>query len=461
MGELPPELRGLSFDDFEVFVITENGNVRVPVIRNVAKINGEDNFVISVPREKIPETLTTIAVTLRHPKGGDFSFLLSLNPEGTAYDASVGALLAKGKFPLTVSVLDVGSRSARIVSGVLDVNYKNPEAPTALEQVDQVIEQVSEPIKNIAPVVTPVGVAVGASELVLVTTNIRSFYDLYMFFLKLIGLVTGIFRKKRREPWGVVYDSVTKRPLDPAYVIAQDQSTKRSTGEAITDLDGRYGFILKPGEYVIVANKTHYRFPSKELQGKSRDEFYDNLYFGESFGVNEGDVARYNIPLDPIEFDWNEFAKNKDQVFKVYSRRERIRLIIFNTLFFVGFLFSLFAAYLEPTTLNIVMSIVYGIIFVVQITWKRRHKIARVLSKEGKPIPFALIKVFLAGTQTMVKKVVADELGRFYVLVPPGSYTITVEEKQPDATYRKVLETPSMELRKGVLKEDLFALSSY
>jgi hypothetical protein len=195
MGELPPELRGLSFDDFEVFVITENGNVRVPVIRNVAKINGEDNFVISVPREKIPETLTTIAVTLRHPKGGDFSFLLSLNPEGTAYDASVGALLAKGKFPLTVSVLDVGSRSARIVSGVLDVNYKNPEAPTALEQVDQVIEQVSEPIKNIAPVVTPVGVAVGASELVLVTTNIRSFYDLYMFFLKLIGLVTGIFRK--------------------------------------------------------------------------------------------------------------------------------------------------------------------------------------------------------------------------------------------------------------------------
>ena len=338
---------------------------------------------------------------------------------------------------------------------LVQAHPQSPEPTTVVEVVEDVLEQAREPVRNIAPILTPVGVAVGASELVLVTTNIRSFYDLYMFFLKIIGLITGIFRKKKHEPWGVVYDSVTKRPLDPAYVVAQDQMNKKSGGEAITDLDGRYGFILKPGEYVIVANKTHYRFPSTQLQGKTKDEFYDNLYFGESFGVKDGDVARYNIPLDPIEFDWNEFAKNKDQVFKVYSRRERIRLIIFNTLFFIGFLFSIFAAYLEPTTLNIVMSIVYGGILAFQLVWKNRHKITQVRTKDGKPFPFALIKLYLSGTTTMVKKVVADDHGRFYFLVPPGTYTLTVEEKQPDATYRKILETGALELRKGVLRDDL------
>jgi hypothetical protein len=434
-----------------VFIITDQGNKRVPVIRSVARIEGTDAFIISVPTDKIPESLETIAVTLRNPKGEDFSFLLTRNPEGTAYEAAIDALLQKGKFPLTVSVLDFDSRAARIVSGVLDVSYRSPEGSAIAEA----IEEVSEPIKNIAPIVTPIGVAVGASELVLVTTNIRSFYDLYMFFLKIIGLITGIFRKKKREPWGVVYDSVTKRPLDPAYVVAQDRMSKKSGGEAITDLDGRYGFILKPGEYVIVANKTHYRFPSKGLQGKTKDEFYDNLYFGESFAMNEGDVARYNIPLDPIEFDWNEFAKNKDQVFKVYSRRERVRLILFNTLFFFGFIFSVFASYLAPTKLNVFMCIVYGAILVAQMVWKSRHKITQVLTKDGKSVPFALVKVFLSGTKTMIKKVVADEFGKFYVLVPPGSYTITVEEKKPDATYTKVLETGVLELRKGVLQDDL------
>jgi len=455
IGQLPPILRGLSFDDFEVYVMTGQGNKRVPVIRSVAKIDGESPFILSVPKDKLPDTLKTIAVTLRHPKGGDFSFLLTLEKDGTAYSASVDSLLTKGKFPLTVSILDVDSRTARIVTGVLDVIYESPLPTTPLEVVTEAIDQVRAPVRNIAPVVTPIGVAVGASELVLVTTNIRSFYDLYLFFLKMIGLITGIFRRRKHEPWGVVYDSVTKRPLDPAYVIAQDQSSKKSGGEAITDLDGRYGFILKPGEYVIVANKTHYRFPSTQLQGKSKDEFYDNLYFGENFGVKEGDIARYNIPLDPIEFDWNEFAKQKDQVFKVYSKRDRIRLIIFNTLYFVGFTFSLFAAYLEPTKLNIIMCAVYGLILLFQVIWKSRHKISQVRTKEGRPIPFALIKLFLSGTQTMVKKVVADEFGKFYFLVPPGSYTLTVEEKQPDATYRKVLETGVLELRKGVLKDDL------
>jgi len=56
---------------------------------------------------------------------------------------------------------------------------------------------------------------------------------------------------------------------------------------------------------------------------------------------------------------------------------------------------------------------------------------------------------------TVVKKAVTDELGRFFFLVPPGNYYITVEEKQLDGSYKKVMETKPMELKGGVLKNDL------
>jgi hypothetical protein len=53
-----------------------------------------------------------------------------------------------------------------------------------------------------------------------------------------------------------------------------------------------------------------------------------------------------------------------------------------------------------------------------------------------------------------VKKVVADEFGRFYFLVPPGTYYITIEEKQLDGTYKEVMRTLPRELKGGVVKED-------
>ena len=73
----------------------------------------------------------------------------------------------------------------------------------------------------------------------------------------------------------------------------------------------------------------------------------------------------------------------------------------------------------------------------------------------GKALPFALIKIWLPGLNTVMKKTVADENGRFYFLVPPGTYFITVEEKQLDASYKEVLRTEPRELKGGVLKEDL------
>ena len=102
------------------------------------------------------------------------------------------------------------------------------------------------------------------------------------------------------------------------------------------------------------------------------------------------------------------------------------------------------------------MVAIYLAIFSFQVFWRVSHKVTRILNKEtGRPIPFALIKVWLPGLNTIVKKSVADQTGRFFFLIPPGTYYLTIEEKLPDGTYKEVLHTPDMELKGGVVKQDL------
>jgi len=433
----------------------------LPFSEDVVQTTGAKKVRVSISYSKLPEVLKSIAISIRDPQTQKTStYLLRVNKDKTAYEAVVPPFAQGGTYDFSVDVLDLEHNALTRLAGAFDVRVPVKLPAFIPEQVTQTVAEtkriITEPVHAIAPVMTPVGVAVGAGELLFLSTRIRSLYDLYLLFLKFIGLLTGVFRRKKGAPWGVVYDSVTKRPLDPAHVVAALRNTQESKGEAITDLDGRYGFLLAPGEYHIVANKTHYKFPSTKLKGRSRDELYDNLYFGNPFQVKEGGIVQYNIPMDPLEFDWNEFSKNKAQRFKLHSSNARLRFWVLNGIFFGGFIFSVLSAVLLPNVWNLFTVIVYMAITLFQVSWKATHKITRVMSKEtGEPLPFALIKVWIPGLNTVIKKSVTDERGRFYFLVSPGSYVVTIEEKLPDGTYREVLRTKEIEFKHGVVHGDL------
>ncbi len=463
-GGSPETTWGLSLRDViftQITLAPEVSEERLLMQNGVVRTNGKKNLRVAIPYIVLPEVLKTIKITITNPNssGATSEYLLRINAVGSFYDTVLPPFQTEGDYLFTISIQDHERNIVSRINGTLRVFFPVVPPtffpPAITQAVTDIIENVREPIANMSPAATGVGVAVGVSQAVLLTTNVTSVYDLYLLLLKFIGLITGLFRKKRNEPWGVVYDSVTKRPLDPAYVIAQIQGGTQSKGEAITDLDGRYGFLLSPGEYHIVANKTHYKFPSEKLKGAARDELYENLYYGDPFQVREGGVVQYNIPLDPVEFDWNEFAKNQDKVFQVYSKKQNIRRWIFNITFYIGFLFSSATLFLTPTPLNMGVVGIYVLILAFQIFWHSTHKITRVMNKTtGKSLPFALIKVWYPGLNTAAKKVVTDELGRFYFLVPPGNYYVTVEAKQPDGTYKEVLRTEPMELKRGVVKQD-------
>jgi hypothetical protein len=224
--------------------------------------------------------------------------------------------------------------------------------------------------------------------------------------------------------------------------------------EMITDLDGRYGFLLAPGTYTLKAEKTHYSFPSKKLAGRKSDEIYNDLYFGGEFTIKENQpVVKRDVPLDAIGFDWNEFQKNKTHVMSFYSKREFIALKIADLIFVIGLIFSIYAVYVVASGYNIFILGIYVFLLVVRLVGRDPRsygKISRLLT--GEAVPFSIIRVFTTDRWATLAQKVADINGRYYCLIPKGQYALTIDEKLPDESYKKVLDNPLINVDKGIIK---------
>ncbi|HTH93176.1 MAG TPA: carboxypeptidase-like regulatory domain-containing protein [Candidatus Paceibacterota bacterium] len=261
--------------------------------------------------------------------------------------------------------------------------------------------------------------------------------------------------KKKEHPWGTVYDSVTKQPIDPAYVVLMDmQGNEISTN--ITDIDGRYGFSVPAGTYKIVANKTNYEFPSKKLFGKTEDELYKDLYFGEALTTTkEGEVIFKNIPMDQLNFDWNEFAKNEQKRLSYYRRSDLWVARIANFFYWLGFLFALIAVISAHTLYNSIIFIIYILIYFIRRSSRQFQAKGSVTDAfTGDPLPFAIVHVLSIATSNEVIHKVADRLGNYYCLVPNGHYNIVIDKKNPDGSYTKIPVSGSVEVTRGYLKKN-------
>ncbi|OGI81190.1 hypothetical protein A3B93_00420 [Candidatus Nomurabacteria bacterium RIFCSPHIGHO2_02_FULL_42_24] len=260
--------------------------------------------------------------------------------------------------------------------------------------------------------------------------------------------------RKRARPWGTVYDSITKQPLDPAVVVLYDLNGREIT-TSITDLDGRFGFLVQPGVYKVVPHKTNYTFASEKLSGKSRDELYHDLYFGDYFEVKEeSQVIARNLPMDPVKFDWNEFAKNKQKLMKFYSRRDRILARVTTIFFFFGFFVALAAVLSIPKTYNIVIFSLYLVLVFIRRVGLKTRAFGQVTDSEGNPLSFSLIKVFSADLKNQITQRATDKYGRYFCLVPNGSYCVTIERKLEDGSYTQIFASEPISINAGIIKKD-------
>lgn len=369
-----------------------------------------------------------------------------------------------GSYVVTYEVTDSGGLST-LVTRVVDVVPKNPFQPPPPPCTVNCgngggggtsTPPKTAPPEEILPYFLQSGTAkaislIGLTLGTFASARLISIWRIWSWLMAIFGL------RKKYKPWGTVYDSQTKQPLDPAYVTLMDLQGKE-IATSITDIDGRYGFLAPAGVYTLKAQKTNYLFPSSKLAGKTADELYTNLYFGEQITLDEkeGVVAR-NIPMDSLKFDWNEFAKKDRGMMRLYSRFDPIFTRLSDLFFYIGLVISVVAFYVLPEPYNTIVFGLYVVLIILRILGLSPKLSGYIVDSDGKPLSFALIKVRYpdGGSygQTEIAKRVCDAYGRYYLLVPRGSYVVTIERKNSDGSYSHVFTSSIIRAKKGIINK--------
>ena len=276
------------------------------------------------------------------------------------------------------------------------------------------------------------------------------------FATRIVNLIFSIPFYRRRRPYGIVYDSETKEPIDPAYVTVFNADTGAQLDTKITDINGRYGFLLPVGNYRMIAQKTHYVFPSVKLMNKQSDEVYDNLYFGDVFAVtdqNKNAIITLNMPMDRTETDWNQEEKKRMGLWDFFTRNSKLWERVSMTLFIFGFLFSIYALIVYPTLWNIIVFILYIVFTLFQLFGFGPIKIGTITDRMGRPVPHAVVRVWNAHLGTQIAQRVANENGQYYLLVSKGDYYITVDAKNASGGYDRLFTSETMKVHQGVINK--------
>lgn len=326
-----------------------------------------------------------------------------------------------------------------------------PTVPTTTTNVPGATSPIGTfSIKSFTKVAAPIAGVISAIGLISTIPG---------FGTRIVNLIISIPFYRRRRPWGIVYDAETKEPIDPAYVTVFNADTGATIDTKITDINGRYGFLLPVGNYRMTAQKTNFVFPSQKLLNKQSDDVYSDLYFGDVFSVtdtNKDGVIVLNMPMDHLgtDVDWNQEEKKRMGLWSFFTRNTKLWGRVSTTLFILGFLFSVYALLVYPTIWNIVVFILYVAFTLFQLIGFGPVTIGTITDRQGNPISHAVIRVWNAHLGTQIAQRVANEKGQYYLLVSKGDYYITVDVKNASGGFDRVFTSETMKVHHGVINKD-------
>lgn len=112
-----PSISSLKLNDFDFI---QKGK-KLFDIDNTVTIDGSENLTISLDYNKVAEILKTIAITLVDPSDSEkvFPFLLRVNKDKTAYEATIAPLGKSGKYEMKIVVLDYKNQGLKRIEGSL------------------------------------------------------------------------------------------------------------------------------------------------------------------------------------------------------------------------------------------------------------------------------------------------------------------------------------------------------
>ena len=316
----------------------------------------------------------------------------------------------------------------QVIVGAITGLYQNIRA--LIDTLAQDVQRLPLPVKQGADLVSK-----GALPVIAVTLWLQSgilFFDLSFLlnpqllgaaFLALLGL-----RKKKERPWGLIYDSITKHPLNFGIVRLFSKSGQE-IGTEITDQFGAFSFLPAPGAYALGAQRPGYLFPSKFVKG-ARDGEYENIYRGGEFAVGPEQAAvSLSVPLDPPD------TSTYGRVLTIFRRRGfGINAVIL----LIGVSLSALSYLAIPTALNQVLVIIYmgGLAVLLASRTASASHWGAVRDESGQPQGGIALALVNAKSGALVKRRVTNPEGRYQFLAPRGEYRILLSsvdwERVPD-----------------------------
>ncbi len=286
----------------------------------------------------------------------------------------------------------------------------------------------------------------------------RSLSIFWFTILRLLNSVLNFFSlKQTKQFWGIVYDSVSKQPLDPV-IVKLLYVDGREAETCVTDIAGRYGFLARPGKFKIYVRKTNYLFPSRYAPGDT-DGIYENLYHGEFFSLHQDyEVVAPNIPMDPAAADWNQ--KAKQSVVKKYPYLKHFFKILVSVIFWFGFILD--GIFICATFPKIPLSLyavagIYLLLLVVSLSLPDCRLWGRIKTKVVlAPGEYLFLELRDAKfPEISFGKAVVKESGQFLLRANKGRYLLIVSKAGINKDLTVLARSKAVIGRDGVLNSTI------
>ncbi len=282
---------------------------------------------------------------------------------------------------------------------------------------DPVLRKIGD--KTISGSTSGVMVGTTVANLWLLSFEVAKFP--YLFLQVILNILGILGLRKKGTPYGMVYDSVTKEPINKAIVRIYNAMGKLVRTD-VTNIYGIFTAELSPGEYKLQVHVPGYRFPSELLSSKS-DYPYQDLYYGGYITIKENEPVDYSIPVDPVKaqkirFTWVKLRSRVGQFIKVLSP---ILLVL-------SFILSLYLVFKYEDMYSDWMLLIYVPSFIIALrTWMVQiKKFGIVQDEKEREVQGIEVGIKELDYDRLVGKRVTSEGGLYRFILPPGKYQLEV-----------------------------------
>jgi hypothetical protein len=358
----------------------------------------------------------------------------------------IRSIINDKQLPLTKKIIEVGKLLPQLVTAA------SGELIGMIQDL-QNNEQVQVATRDVLMPITVTGGSVALGTLFLTELAVLDLPLVlvrgWLFLLELIGW------RRRKKPWGIVYDALTKRPLPLARVNIFSVENNKLRDSQISDSRGRFGFLVKPGDYYLTAGKPNYVFPSS-IVTTDTDSGYIHIYRSGSLSVGDEQQQKLllvNIPLDPPSA-----RPRRIWLTRFFDMLKHILTTLHVTILLFGVFISLFVFVVVPDRINTGILAFYVLLLFMKFLADRQLRrswgtVSDAVS--GQPLGLASIRIFDERTGRLLLTRASDELGKFYFILKAGNYRAEVSRHG----YTQYKTTLSVSRREGAVINVDFKLS--